>query len=180
MRSRFTTANLRAAIVCVASCTAASTLAAPPPADEALGGLARMILGAATGKNTGAAGVPTLLAGRNIEQALERGCAEVNRNLPLVIDKESILVRCMALPSKRLMLQIKLNNFVGPSPDLASFEVRFAPALQRNICVNADVQILARVGVDLRYRYLTNDSRRIGDVYINSDVCQQALTQKRF
>lgn len=153
---------------------------AAPTSDDGLGGLARMVLGAATGKNTGAAGVPSLLSGRNVDAALERACAEVNGVLPLVIDKESILVRCRPLPSKRIMLQIKLSNFAGPTPDLASFEVRFAPSLQRNICTNADVQILARMGVDLRYRYLTNDNRRIGDVYINSDVCQQALRSPRY
>lgn len=154
--------------------------AAHAAVEDSLGGLARMVLGAATGKNTGAAGVPSLLSGRNTDAALERACAEVNSVLPLVIDKESILVRCRPFPAKRIMLQIKLSNFAGPTPDLASFEVRFAPALQRNICANADVQILARVGVDMRYRYLTTDDRRIGDVYINADICQQALRAARY
>jgi hypothetical protein len=178
MKLRFTSSMALAGTAFVLA--HAATAQAAPPAEEALDGLARMILGAATGKNTGAAGVPSLLSGRNIESALERACGEVNGVLPLIIDKESILVRCRSFPSRRVMLQIKLSNFAGPTPDLASFEVRFAPSLQRNICVNADVQILARMGVDLRYRYLTSDNRRIGDVFINSEVCQQALRAPKY
>jgi hypothetical protein len=151
----------------------ASARAEPVPPEYS--GLARMLLGAATGKNTSAAGVPSLLGSRNPERTLEAACGELNQRLPMAIDKESFLVRCLVLPRKRVMLQIKLINFTGPSPDLASFEVRFVPPLQRNICTNADVQILSRMEVDLRYRYLTNDSRRIGDVYINTEVCRQAL-----
>ncbi|UDM53291.1 hypothetical protein [Cupriavidus sp. MP-37] len=149
-----------------------------PAADEA-DPVARMLKGAATGQNTGAAGVPELL--RNAtrpDNVLARACRQLNDALPIEIDGETRLRRCQSVPGKHVLFQLELTNYRGPMLDLASFEVNYAAPLQRNICANRDVEILTKLGVSMLFRYMTRKDRgerRIGDVYINGPICSAAL-----
>ncbi|MEM5432425.1 hypothetical protein [Cupriavidus oxalaticus] len=158
---------------------AAASASAPVPAVDEAEPLSRMLKGAATGQNTGAAGVPELL--RNTtrpDNVLARACRQLNDALPIEIDGETRLRRCQSVPGKHVLFQLELTNYRGPMLDLASFEVNYAAPLQRNICANRDVEILTKLGVSLMFRYMTRKDRgerRIGDVYINAPICTSAL-----
>ncbi|WP_423198590.1 MULTISPECIES: hypothetical protein [unclassified Cupriavidus] len=158
--------------------TAALPAAAAPPVDEA-DALARMLKGAATGQNTGAAGVPEFLRNTNRpDSVLARACRQLNDVLPIDIDAETRLRRCQSVPGKHVLFQLELINYRGPMLDLASFEVNYAAPLQRNICANRDVEILTKLGVSMMFRYMTRNGRgerRVGDVYINAPICVSAL-----
>jgi hypothetical protein len=160
--------------------TASAPLPSAPPVvvDEA-DALARMLKGAATGQNTGAAGVPELLRNTNRpDSVLARACRQLNDALPMEIDGETRLRRCQSIPGKHVLFQLELTNYRGPMLDLASFEVNYAAPLQRNICANRDVEILTKLGVSMMFRYMTRNDRgerRVGDVYINAPICVSAL-----
>jgi hypothetical protein len=151
---------------------------APVAVDEA-DALARMLKGAATGQNTGAAGVPELLRNTNRpDSVLARACRQLNDALPIEIDGETRLRRCQSIPGKHILFQLELTNYRGPMLDLASFEVNYAAPLQRNICANRDVEILTKLGISMMFRYMTRNDRgerRVGDVYINAPICTAAL-----
>ncbi len=138
-----------------------------------------MLKGAATGQNTGAAGVPELLRSTNRpDNVLARACRQLNDALPIEIDGETRLRRCQSIPGKHVLFQLELTNYRGPMLDLASFEVSYAAPLQRNICANRDVEILTKLGVSMMFRYMTRNDRgerRVGDVYINAPICVSAL-----
>lgn len=138
-----------------------------------------MLRGAATGQNTGAAGVPDLLrSSRRPDAVLARACRELNDALPIEIDTETRLRRCHTVPGKHILFQLELINYRGPMLDLASFEVSYAAPLQRNICANRDVEILTKLGISMLFRYMTRKGkgeRRVGDVYINGPICTAAL-----
>lgn len=157
----------------------AAAASAPAPVIDEADALSRMLKGAATGQNTGAAGVPELL--RNTtrpDSVLARACRQLNDALPIEIDGETRLRRCQSVPGKHVLFQLELTNYRGPMLDLASFEVNYAAPLQRNICANRDVEILTKLGVSLMFRYMTRKDRgerRIGDVYINAPICMSAL-----
>ncbi|CAG2136340.1 hypothetical protein [Cupriavidus plantarum] len=150
----------------------------PPAVDEA-DALSRMLKGAATGQNTGAAGVPEFLRNTNRpDSILARACRQLNDVLPMDIDAETRLRRCQSVPGKHVLFQLELTNYRGPMLDLASFEVNYAAPLQRNICANRDVEILTKLGVSMMFRYMTRNDRgerRVGDVYINAPICVSAL-----
>ncbi|WP_019450810.1 hypothetical protein [Cupriavidus sp. BIS7] len=152
---------------------------APPVALDEADALARMLKGAATGQNTGAAGVPELLRNTNRpDSVLARACRQLNDALPIEIDGETRLRRCQSIPGKHVLFQLELTNYRGPMLDLASFEVNYAAPLQRNICANRDVEILTKLGVSMMFRYMTRNDRgerRVGDVYINAPICVSAL-----
>ncbi|GAA0837649.1 hypothetical protein [Cupriavidus pauculus] len=151
---------------------------APVVVDEAEA-LPRMLKGAATGQNTGGAGVPELLRNTNRpDSVLARACRQLNDALPMEIDGETRLRRCQSIPGKHVLFQLELTNYRGPMLDLASFEVSYAAPLQRNICANRDVEILTKLGVSMMFRYMTRNDRgerRVGDVYINAPICVSAL-----
>ncbi|TWG87071.1 hypothetical protein L602_001900000740 [Cupriavidus gilardii J11] len=146
--------------------------------DEAAA-LTQMLKGAATGQNTGAAGVPEFLRGsRRPDTVLARACRQLNDQLPIDIDKETRLRRCQTVPGKHILFQLELTSYTGPMLDLASFEVTYAAPLQRNICANRDVEILTKLGISMMFRYMTRkgrSERRIGDVYINGPICTAAF-----
>ena len=152
---------------------------APVPVFDEAEALSRMLKGAATGQNTGAAGVPELLRNTNRpDSVLARACRQLNDALPIEIDKETRLRRCQSTPGKHVLFQLELTNYRGPMLDLASFEVNYAAPLQRNICANRDVEILTKLGVSMMFRYMTRNDRgerRVGDVYINAPICTAAL-----
>lgn len=158
--------------------TPAAPASAPVAVDEA-DSLSRMLKGAATGQNTGGAGVPELL--RNTSRpdgVLARACRQLNDALPIEIDGETRLRRCQSVPGKHVLFQLELTNYRGPMLDLASFEVNYAAPLQRNICANRDVEILTKLGISMMFRYMTRKDRgerRVGDVYINAPICVSAL-----
>ncbi|AJG23289.1 hypothetical protein RR42_s1701 [Cupriavidus basilensis] len=157
---------------------AAASAPAPVVVDEA-DALAQMLKGAATGQNTGAAGVPELL--RNTarpDNILSRACRQLNDALPIEIDGETRLRRCQSVPGKHILFQLELTKYRGPMLDLASFELSYAAPLQRNICANRDVEILTKLGISMMFRYMTRNERgerRVGDVYINAPICASAL-----
>lgn len=157
---------------------ASAPSAAPVVVDEAEA-LSRMLKGAATGQNTGGAGVPELLKNTNRpDSVLARACRQLNDALPIEIDGETRLRRCQSIPGKHVLFQLELTNYRGPMLDLASFEVSYAAPLQRNICANRDVEILTKIGVSMMFRYMTRNDRgerRVGDVYINAPICVSAL-----
>jgi hypothetical protein len=151
----------------------------PAPVPDAADALTQMLKGAATGQNTGAAGVPEFLrGGARPDNALARACRQLNDALPIEIDKDTRLRRCHTVPGKHILFSLELTNYRGPMLDLASFEVNYAAPLQRNICANRDVEILTKLGVSMMFRYMTRNDRgerRVGDVYINAPICTSAL-----
>ena len=134
--------------------------------------LARMLVGAATGRSTAAAGVPALTGpARNTDRALTQACAEINRYTPVPLDRETALVQCSLAQKKNLMFVITLTNYAAHSAASQGFRLNFVPILQKNICNNGDVRILTRLGLSLVYRYRGNDHETVGDVPINETIC---------
>lgn len=149
----------------------------PPPTPAAatlqeLSPLARMLVGAATGRSTAAAGVPALTGpARNADRALTQACAEINRYTPVPLDRETSLAQCTLAQKKNLVFMITLTNYAAHSAASQGFRLNFVPILQKNICNNGDVRILTRLGLSLVYRYRGNDHEMVGDVPINESIC---------
>lgn len=134
--------------------------------------LARMLVGAATGRSTAAAGVPALTGpARNADRALTQACAEINRFTPVPLDRETALAQCSLAQKKNLVFVITLTNYAAHSAASQGFRLNFVPILQKNICNNGDVRILTRLGLSLVYRYRGNDHETVGDVPINESIC---------
>lgn len=134
--------------------------------------LARMLVGAATGRSTAAAGVPALTGpARNTDRALAQACTEINRFTPIPLDWETALVQCTLAQKKNLVFLITLTNYAAHSAASQGFRLNFVPILQKNICNNGDVRILTRLGLSLVYRYRGNDHEMVGDVPINETIC---------
>ena len=134
--------------------------------------LARMLVGAATGRSTAAAGVPALTGpARNTDRALTQACTEINRFTPVPLDRETALVQCTLAQKKNLVFLITLTNYAAHSAASQGFRLNFVPILQKNICNNGDVRILTRLGLSLVYRYRGNDHEMVGDVPINETIC---------
>jgi len=134
--------------------------------------LARMLVGAATGRSTAAAGVPALTGpARNADHALTQACTEINRFTPVPLDRETALVQCTLAQKKNLVFVITLTNYAAHSAASQGFRLNFVPILQKNICNNGDVRILTRLGLSLVYRYRGNDRETVGDVPINEAIC---------
>ncbi|MHA6891909.1 hypothetical protein [Ralstonia pseudosolanacearum] len=149
--------------------------ASPLPAASALqdlSPLARMLVGAATGRSTAAAGVPALTgSARNTDRVLTLACAEINRFTPVPLDRETALAQCSLAQKKNLVFLITLTNYAAHSAASQGFRLNFVPILQKNICNNGDVRILTRLGLSLVYRYRGNDHEMVGDVPINETIC---------
>ena len=139
---------------------------------QELSPLARMLVGAATGRSTAAAGVPPLTGpARNADRALTLACTEINRYTPVPLDRETSLVQCSLPQKKNLVFLITLTNYAAHSAASQGFRLNFVPILQKNICNNGDVRILTRLGLSLIYRYRGNDHETVGDVPINESIC---------
>ena len=131
-----------------------------------------MLVGAATGRSTAAAGVPALTGpARNADRALTQACTEINRFTPVPLDRETALAQCSLAQKKNLVFVITLTNYAAHSAASQGFRLNFVPILQKNICNNGDVRILTRLGLSLIYRYRGNDHEMVGDVPINESIC---------
>ncbi len=98
----------------------------------------------------------------DVDRALVELSSELNKRMPIVVDKETRLDSTAPSPSKTLSYQYTLVNFDGvkvEEKELAEIRTR----AQANYQTNPAMKSLREMGVTLRYRYKNKSGAFVGE-----------------
>jgi hypothetical protein len=104
-------------------------------------------------------------------ESLRRVAAELNRSVPVMIDKETELLTAEGA-EEMLIYNYRLVRYSLSQLDPNQFATRIKPGLTRNACNRGETreQFLNK-GITLRYAYFDNDKQHIATIDVTSADC---------
>lgn len=104
-------------------------------------------------------------------ESLRRVAAELNRSVPVMIDKETELLTAEGA-EEMLIYNYRLVRYSLSQLDPNQFATRIKPGLTRNACNRAETreQFLNK-GITLRYAYFDKDKQHIATIDVTSADC---------
>lgn len=93
-----------------------------------------------------------------IDSELTKIASEVNKNLPMNLDSETVLQSCVALPGKVLGYYYRLPNISIEDIDTVAIRRILTPQIKQSIKTNPDMKYLRDKDVTFHYNYKDKNS----------------------
>jgi hypothetical protein len=104
-------------------------------------------------------------------ESLSRVAAELNRSVPVLIDKETELLSTTGAEAM-LIYNYRLVRYSLSQLDPNQFATRIKPGLTRNACNRAETrEEFLNQGITLRYAYLDKDKQHIATIDVSLTDC---------
>lgn len=132
-----------------------------------LGEIFGSLIGGAAGNVAGKAAVDS----QRIESALVKMSEQLNKRMPMTIDKDTRLDNILAGPGRRFTYNYTLVTATLPEIDRGYFVKTFQSNLKNGVCSHPDMQIFFRNGVTVGYSYRANDGGSVGKIDVTPRDC---------
>ena len=143
-------------------------LAAPPAfAKGGLGEIFGALIGGAVGKAVGRSAA----GGMSVEQALVKVCDQVNKQLPMSVDKETRWDNTTPGPGCQLTYNYTFVNAAASDVDVNYFYQVMTQKLRNSVCTSADMKVFFKNNVTVSYSYRGRDGVHIGKIDITPRDC---------
>ncbi|MDR0525413.1 MAG: hypothetical protein LBG90_06030 [Spirochaetaceae bacterium] len=96
-----------------------------------------------------------------VDPQLVKASAEINKNLPMLVDAETRLNSTEVLPGKKFVYNYTLINYEYTETDsknIEDFKNTMRPGILNNIKTNSSLQNFRAIGVTMIYRYADKNS----------------------
>ena len=104
-------------------------------------------------------------------ESLSRVAAELNRSVPVMIDKETELLTTAGAEAM-LIYNYRLVRYSLSQLDPNQFATRIKPGLTRNACNRAETrEEFLNKGITLRYAYFDKDKQHIATIDVSPSDC---------
>ena len=134
------------------------------------GSVVGLVVGDAFGKLLGKSAGSFLKPSKgDIETALSKTCAELNKQLPKNIDEVTQLDSLSSGPGLRLTYKHSVTITKSAGVIAAHLEQVVGPRLRSNLC--SQENILLKNGVSLIYAYYGNDGGYVGHIGVRPEDC---------
>jgi hypothetical protein len=111
------------------------------------------------------------VADKGVEQALVTTSSEMNKKLPMMVDKVVRLDTVIPGPNKTLIYKYTLVGVAKAGVDVEKMKSTLKPTILQNYKTNPEMQKLRSAEVSLKFQYYDKDGAFITDVEVNpSDV----------
>jgi hypothetical protein len=108
---------------------------------------------------------------KGIEQSLVQTSSEMNKKLPMMIDKATRLDTVTPAPNKTLMYKYTLVDVTKSGIDVAKVQKTLKPTILEAYKTNPDMQKLRAAEISLKFQYYDKNGTFITDVEVHpSDV----------
>ena len=107
----------------------------------------------------------------NISELLVQTANTMNKNLPMMIDRDTQWDSSLAGPGKMLSYNYTLVNHSAAQIDGTQFAKNVRKPLTKTICTNPATQIFPQNGVLLNFNYYDNTRNLIARVKVTPDDC---------
>ena len=104
-------------------------------------------------------------------ESLRRVAADLNRSVPVMIDKETELLTAAGAEGM-LIYNYRLVGYSRSQLDPSQFATRIKPGVTRNACNRAETrEEFLNKGVILRYAYFDKDKQHIATIDVSPSDC---------
>jgi hypothetical protein len=104
-------------------------------------------------------------------EALNRAASQVNKNLPMMVDKDTELVNTMGIPGK-FVYSYRLPNHAAGNIDKAIFIEAATKQVTNAACSTPDTRNgFLKKGVSIRYMYSDKDRNHVATIDVTPKDC---------
>jgi hypothetical protein len=107
----------------------------------------------------------------SVDQALVKVSAQMNRRMPVEVDKDTRLDKVSAEPGQQLTYHYTLTSIRSSEVNADEFQRLAKPQLKTRLCNSREMQNFLKSGVTVSYAYRGNDGRGIGQVKFAPSEC---------
>ena len=100
----------------------------------------------------------------SFDKVLMKTAQEINKNCPMMIDKETRLDTTLGGPGNRFAYYYTLINFGADDLDTEKFISLMKPRLLNNVKTNKDLEVFRKKNVEIVYVYRSKDKKEIGRI----------------
>jgi hypothetical protein len=108
--------------------------------------------------------------GASVDETLENLSAQMNRKMPVMVDRETRLDRVTAEPGQQLKYHYTLVAVRGSDVNTADFHKLLAPRLKSQLC-GSEMENFLKQGVTVSYFYRSQDGRALGGAQFGPGAC---------
>lgn len=112
---------------------------------------------------------PALAFAGMSDAELDKIAAEVNKKAPMMVDKETQLVKATG-GSNTLTYHYKMVNYAATDMDKKKFDGAVRTALVNSACPS--IKPLLNAGINVAYEYVGKDNQKISTVSLSSSDCK--------
>ena len=105
------------------------------------------------------------------DEHLPKLASELNKQLPMVVDRETRLDSTLGGPGKRLTYLYTATNYNASQINVSEFTKQMSPQLRNGVCSSSDMNIFVRSGVTIIYSYRAKDGRHFAKIEVNPSEC---------
>ncbi|MDP5460467.1 hypothetical protein [Alishewanella sp. SMS8] len=105
-------------------------------------------------------------------KTLMRAASEINKNLPMTIDMDTVLVSTVGSGDTFRYLY-KLINYHVDEIDLQDFNAGMAPRLFNWVCTSDTTAEFRKMKIKVVYSYVDFEDRKVVDIPIDTKECEQ-------
>lgn len=108
---------------------------------------------------------------RSIDEALRKVSAQMNRKVPMNVDKATRLDKVSSEPGHQLIYHYTLLETSSNDIKSAEFTSQINPSLTQRVCGSSEMQVFLQNGVTLTFLYRGNDGKPLGGAKIGTPDC---------
>lgn len=106
----------------------------------------------------------------SVDEALTSVASEINKSCPIVVDAETRLDNCGALPNKVFRYNYTLVNYVKDSINIGVLEENLQPSLINSVKTSPDMKFQRDNNVTLSYYYKDKAGIFLLDIEVTPDL----------
>jgi len=110
--------------------------------------------------------------GITVDETLVRMSAQMNKKMPMTIDKETRLDRVSAEPGHHFIYHYTLTGLRSADINTGEFPKAIKPQLKTRLCESTEMQNFLKNGVTISYLYRSSDGHPIGGIKFAPNECE--------
>jgi len=103
----------------------------------------------------------------SFDKVLMKTAQEINKNCPMMIDKDTRLDTTLGGPGNRFTYYYTLINYGADDLDTEKFISLMKPRLLNNVKTNKDMETFRKKNVEIVYVYRSKDQKEIGRIILS-------------
>ena len=115
--------------------------------------------------------------GSSLESTLKFMSETLNKNLPMMVDVETQLLKTSA-KGKSLYYHYEMINYSSDAIQQEEFIISVTPNIHQQLCTSSDFNDFASKGATFVYIYNGKDKKQIAELKIGEKECKQYASEK--